>query len=388
MVKIVEITQSSDSVTCDENGRATIQFNITNISSTSLRVAAKIVPGNPEQQAWYSLEGKSEIKLDMNATDQFTVLVSAENADEGDYKVNLLVYNVENADEEYTESGTIEVKIPAQKPEPKPEPKSKMWMVWVLLGILFVAMLAGIGYVVISNMDKDEPPVLERVPDVTGKLFEQAKIDLEDLGFNKIESETRFDVSKAQNTVLEQTPVAGSKEDINTTEIMLILADSTTTMPDVIDMTFQGASGRLRAKGFNKIKKEPQFNVSKPAGTVLDQSPAAATSVNSTETEVTLTIADQGVAVPNLKGMSLRNAINKLTAVKLSVDTKITSKFDKTKNEDTVLSQTPPAGSKIEQGSSVKLVVSTQKQNWIISPMILKNIQLPLNLRRELPPAE
>lgn len=388
MVKIVEITQSSDSVTCDETGRTTIQFNITNISPTSLRVAAKIVTDNPEQQSWYSLEGKSEIKLDINATDQFTVLVSAENADEGDYKVNLLVYNVENADEEYTESGIIEVKIPAQKSEPKPEPKSRMWIVWVLLGILFVAMLAGIGYVVISNMDTEEPQVLERVPDVTGKLFEQAKIDLEDLGFNKIESETRFDVSKAQNTVLEQTPIAGSKEDVNSTEIMLILADSTTTMPDVIDMTFQGAVDRLRAKGFNVIKKEPQFNLSKPAGTILAQSPAAASSVNSNETEVTLTIADQGVEVPNLNGMPLRNAINKLTAVKLSVDSNITSKFDTTKNEDTVVSQTPPAGSKIEEGTPVKIVVSTQKRNWIISPIIKNAIQAPLHLRREIPPAE
>jgi len=390
MAKIVEITQSSDSVTCDENGQAVIQFNITNTSASSLRVAAKVVTDDPEQQSWYRLEGKSEKKLDVNATDQFTVMVSAENADTGEYKLKLLVYNVENSDEEYTESGAVEVRIPVQDSEPKPEPSSKMWIVWVLLGILVVAILAGIGYVVISNMNKGgtEQLVLERVPDVTGKLFEQAKIDLENLGFTKIEFETRFDVSKAQNTVLEQTPVAGSKEDISKTEIMLILADSATLMPDVIDMTFKGAADRLRAKGFNKIKKEPQFNLSKPAGTVLDQSPAAETSVNSNETEVALTIADHGVVVPNLKDMSLRNAINKLTAVKLSVDTKITSKLDKTKNEDTVISQNPAAGSKIEEGTAVKIVVSTKKQNWIINPIILQNIQVPLHSRRELPPAE
>lgn len=349
MVKIVEITQSSDSVTCDENGQATIQFNITNTSSSSLRVAAKVVIDDQEHQSWYSLEGKSEIKLDVNATDQFTVLVSAENADTGEYKLKLLVYNVENSDEEYTESEDVEIRIPAQGSVPKPEPSSKMWIVWVLLGILFVAIMAGVGYVVISNMNKDgnEQQVLERVPDVTGKLFEQAKIDLEALGFTKIESETRFDASQAQNTVLEQTPIAGSKEDINTTEIMLILVDSTTTIPDIVDMTFQGARDRLQAKGFKKIQKKPQFNLSKPAGTILDQSPAAETSANTNETEVILTIADHGVEVPhNLKGMSLRNAINKLTAVKLSVDNNITSKFDRTKNEDTVISYKPGAGKK------------------------------------------
>ncbi|MFW5443976.1 MAG: PASTA domain-containing protein [Methylococcaceae bacterium] len=401
MVKIVEITQLSNTVTCDENGKTTIQFNITNISSSSLRVGARIICKEPAQKSWFTLDGSSEKKIDIKATDQFSVSVSAENASAGDYKVSLMVYSVENPDEEYTESGAVTIKIPSSEEPPPPPSGFPKWLIWVLVGIVILSMLGGFGYWIAKQMgDKTDPQpsgIVAIVPDVTGELVASAVTKLEGMDFNSVETESRFDNSSPENTVLEQTPEANTRVDPSKTDVLLIIANSMAEMPDILDKTFDGASNQLKNKGFKLIKKESRFFNGKPPGTVLEQSPEPGVKVSITE-PVTLTVASAGIKVPSVVNKSLSSALTILQRSKLNLgDLKIQANTRLKK--DIVISQDPAPGKNVKEKTEIKLVVSTKAVKTQLGRPVLFNqfhmnmikqsgIQVNKKLIRQLAPAE
>jgi len=364
MVKIVEITQSSDTVICDNNGKATIQYNITNITSSSLRVGVDITPDDPSQKSWFSLEGKSEKQLDANATDQFSVEVDAKPSEsEIISKVSILVYSVENSDENYTESEPVTIKVPSTTVVVTEEDSNNKWIIWVLVGIVILALSGVIGYLLLKDKPADPPQTgietLAIIPNVSGKTFEQAKNELELLEFLNIETTSIFDANKAENTVLDQKPEAGTKSNTSETVITLVLANSLVEMPDVIDKTFQGTLDNLKALGFKQINEEPEFNNSKPAKTILKQSPEPGGSVNSSTTVVTLTVADSGIEIPNLNGKNITDALQILQNIGLGTGT-ITQKAVQGKKENTILDHTPKAKKRVENGTAVALVVAAK----------------------------
>ena len=305
MTRIVEITQIADSVTCNETGHADILFNVSNISASALKVGAKIIADSPAQQSWFRLEGQLEKKLERDATDQFVVNVNAPRATEGKYTVRLLVYSLDKPDEDYTKSEAVAVIVPPRQSTTDPEVKKSKWLVW-LLALLAIALIGGVTvYRIFFANQEQEVKILAIMPDIRGKILDDAKIELTNLAFTDIQIERRFDSLHANNVVLEQSPEAGTKTNPEKTTITLTLADSTTTMPDLRDLILQGAKDRLAKKGFKKITIEPKYDPSKPEGTVLDQNPQAEESVSVTDTQITLIVADRKNSVDSDKEVQL-----------------------------------------------------------------------------------
>ncbi len=138
-------------------------------------------------------------------------------------------------------------------------------------------------------------PKMEKMPELTGKTYEEAVKILNDLGFMDVEPEY-VDSPKAKDTVLEQS-VPKDQEVELLTSIVLKVAKGF-AMPDVIGKNFDEVQKALSDLGYSKIV--PDFVSSeKDDGTILEQRPEKGTQIDE-NTEIHLTVST-GPAVAAVK---------------------------------------------------------------------------------------
>jgi serine/threonine-protein kinase len=131
-------------------------------------------------------------------------------------------------------------------------------------------------------------------------------------------------------------------------------ANTNVDVPDVVGRRADVAASDLVQVG---LKPDLERKLSKrPSGTVIDQSPAAATSV-ARGSKVVLTVSRgvDTVSVPALTGLTLDEALQKLQSAGLKAESKrVSSK----KPEGQVVAQIPGGSAELRKGATVKLSVS------------------------------
>ncbi|MGF1663400.1 MAG: Stk1 family PASTA domain-containing Ser/Thr kinase [Kineosporiaceae bacterium] len=131
-------------------------------------------------------------------------------------------------------------------------------------------------------------------------------------------------------------------------------------MPDVRGQTYDEAVAALQAAGFTgDIEQEPQETLDADPETVLDQQPAAGSSIP-VDTTVVLTVAVQPgqVAVPDVRGLSQADARQQLTDAGLQPGD-VRQANDSEIEQDSVVGTDPEAGSQVAPGTTVTLIVSS-----------------------------
>ena len=108
-------------------------------------------------------------------------------------------------------------------------------------------------------------------------------------------------------------------------------------------------------------KIEYKWDKDKPEGIILSQSPVEKSQLgeNGAVDIIINKKEEKNVVVPDLKGLTLAEARNKLKELKLNVDIR---EEDSDKNKDTVLGMSPDANETITEGSTVVLLVSNAKK--------------------------
>ncbi len=215
--------------------------------------------------------------------------------------------------------------------------------------------------------DAESPPPPEgtrppEVPEVVGLPLADARGELQKAGFRI--RVVRRQSDGAAGTVLEQAPSAGTRlarDRVVTLVVARPRVDDVALVatPDVIGDRSSDASAELREAGLRvRTELEPS---DRPEGTVLSQSPAPGMEL-ARDSLVTLTVASawrdgqKVVVVPDVADMSSARAREHLRAAGLRVTTRGVASSAPT---GTVLGQTPRAGARVQEGTTVTLRVST-----------------------------
>ena len=191
------------------------------------------------------------------------------------------------------------------------------------------------------------------VPNVVGKQVSVAKNILEDKHLRVSTSEvTNPDVPAGQ--VISQTPGAGEKvKEQRTIHLVVSKGVGDITVPDLSDLTVDQARQRLKDVGLVVGKITQQSVDGKKDGVVIAQSPSGDSKV-SKGTTIDLVVNKakaKKVKVPNLVGMTLKDARDTLSNAHLGVNQVAGSVEEKA----VVIEQSIKAGDEIDEGSTVNL---------------------------------
>jgi len=335
-------------------------FSVTNKSGQPLAGRVSILPQGDAKAAWFEIGGEKERSFAASETQKISVDIKAPaNAPVGDYKFRLRVVNVNDPDNDYTDSPVVTFNVPAvDGPPPFP-----WWILAVVGAVLLVVVVGGvIAYVVFSG------PGQVQVPDVVtaGMTYDKAAAQISTAGLNPVQNPTPA-TSGTPGNVVDENPKAGTQVDAGSTVTLTVAKAAppppppSTPMVTVPDVSTQGyayaeAKGILEANQF-VVTEAMVAATGKAPGTVIAQSPAANTQIAANNKAITLSV-DPGVSVPDVSsGMNLtfQSAYNSLHYVGLEIGQQF-CKVDPA-HVNLVLGQNPGTGTVVAKGSNVALTL-------------------------------
>ena len=212
-----------------------------------------------------------------------------------------------------------------------------------------------------------------KVPDVTGKTYEEAQKELNkyDLGIHK---STAPSDTVEKGKIISQDPADGKKVKKHTTVNVVISSGEeakTTTIPNVVGMSEADAEKALQAKNLVVKKGDPVYSDDVEQGEVVSVSPSEGAEVKE-GTTVTLVISkgNQPATVPKLTGKSQSDAEAALSQAGLSGNA--TEDYSDTVEEGVIISQDTDAGKEVSKGTTIGYVVSKGPKMTVVTvPSIL-----------------
>ncbi|MCO5316211.1 MAG: PASTA domain-containing protein [Solirubrobacterales bacterium] len=213
------------------------------------------------------------------------------------------------------------------------------------------------------------------VPDVTGENLDAAVTTLTNEDF-KVGTIQRVKRQGPANRVLKQDPRDEASRDCalfgwfcSNPPVDLVVSGGPgrVKVPDVTGLNRSEAQAQLDQAGFG-VEAESRSSDSVPKDTVIETDPPAGESVARGST-VTMLVSSgvEQVKVPAVVGMPLDAARQQLSAVGLELET---SKEPGDRPKDEVLEQSPSAGTRVEPGSSVSLVISSGPQKQTVPNVV------------------
>jgi serine/threonine-protein kinase len=234
--------------------------------------------------------------------------------------------------------------------EPGPE-RERRWP-WYAIGILALALLGVLAYLVLSGLLATEK---REVPRVTGQQLVQARQVMERAGFD-VETE-RVQSSQPFDQVVDQDPNGGEEaEEGSTVTLEVSGGPGDVLVPPVANLRQAQAIDELEDAGLEvtidrefsgKVKKDFAIRTVPPEGTEVTKG---------TRVRLLVSRGPEQVTVPDVTGLSRESAEARLRDEGLEV---AVEEEESDEPEGDVISQSPAGGTEVPRGETVTITVST-----------------------------
>jgi beta-lactam-binding protein with PASTA domain len=156
-------------------------------------------------------------------------------------------------------------------------------------------------------------------------------------------------------------------------------------VPNLVDLSIEEAEEVLKKDGLLLAVMSEEYVPEKPAGLVVSQTPEPESVVKKgRRIKVVISKGAKMAVVPNLKGVSLRQAELMLDQAGLKIGEVFTTAND-TFPENVVVSSVPSFGISVPEGISVRLLInkSSSNQTVIVPNLVEKNLKEAYNIAKE-----
>jgi serine/threonine-protein kinase len=237
-----------------------------------------------------------------------------------------------------------------------------------LLWALLIAAIV-IGLLVGLLLTRDTST---EVPNVTGKQLEFAIAQLERKGF-EVGEEKFVERQVPKNTVLEQDPLPGSTEEDcgfitlfcskPKVELTVSAGPGSGEVPRTNGLTEAAAKKKLEAEGFEVAIQRVNSSAVEEGLVVFSEPRAGASATHGSTVTVFVSRGPKLAKVPVLVGTQRRVAVQQIRGRGL---TPSVSEEESNSPAGEVINQSPSAGTEVEPGATVSIVVSSGREEKVI----------------------
>lgn len=244
----------------------------------------------------------------------------------------------------------------------------KRWWpaVLIILSIVLVLSAVTIGGVLLNLNLPGRATSTTTIPNVIGKTQNDAVTELDAAGFSH-STQMEYTENGEQGRVFSQEPAAGeSAEKDRSITLYISLGPEQITVPNVVAKTTDAAVAELKECGLQACIKKKQ-NSGYKAGYVIAQSIEKGTKVDS-GSEITLTVSQASKSttttqqtVPNVYNLAESEAITQLQNLNFG-EVVVDYDYSDSVSAGYVCSQSKKAGTAVETGDSITIVISIGTQ--------------------------
>lgn len=193
----LQVVAANQSVTLDASRTASVNFTVTNSAVAKVSAVLRALASGAAHEGWFTLAGEATQSMEPGESIVLTVRIAVPaDAAAGEASLRLRATNENDANNDWADSAGCSFTIQAQaapSPPPPPPPPPNLAL-WIALGVLALAVIAGVLYFTNKGHDDPQPPVGPTDVPTTGPTTSppttppvQSKFDEPKIGYYRLD---------------------------------------------------------------------------------------------------------------------------------------------------------------------------------------------------------